>query len=529
MAGTIHNQRNLNKNYVKIRWKEPYVSDALNKKMFGVFAKGVYSGFVISAGPGDRQITVGPGTVSGGLGTGIIGGYVSGNFDETIGYSIAVQQSNSGYSKTIMIPPGVSGSYTLDATGLDGERAYIIIDSQYQIGAESSIYTALVNGDYINEDPSVIVIGHVDVPAAPMTPIDSSHIGYDDPSYPRTSPLATPQRAGFMPTSVWEKLDNIFAWQDLCKPSISISNYGIIEILPSQKKVNGKRIYSYIAPNLSSKFPRNGSNQYNGGPNNDQVTTLNIKTGVIGGAHAVGGNTNFAIAPVDGTPNSFQVGLVQIDQADKINVTYGSIHASEVDALTDDNLPQPTGDSLRVCFFLVRTDGAGDIIDMVPTTDLLDARPFLNVVNGQKAIEEDFIVTSVSGTYFFTLNDFVFSDDHSLPDITVTVNGVKMKQSLTGALDTDFRKVGSDTLEFVGPVNGPYTRVTVRHERGSGAGSSATVNLNSITTSPAPDINGNRSLGTIPKGWSRLYLKDTNNASVWKLEVVSGVLQVTSA
>ncbi|MBK9390481.1 MAG: hypothetical protein IPN68_09905 [Bacteroidetes bacterium] len=530
MAGTIFDQKNLSKEYVKVRWKEPYVSDALNKKMFGVFAKGIYSGFVISPGPGSRGLTVGPGSVSGGLGTGMQGGYVSGNFDETVGYSIAVQQSSNGYSKTIMIPPGPNSTMTFDATGRDGERVYIIIDAAYQIGAESTLYAALVNADYIDEDPSVIVIGHIDVPAAPFTPIDSVDIGYNDTGYPRTSPLSTPQRAGFMPVSAWEKLEYIFAWQDLCRANVSVSDYKVIEILPSQKKVNNKRVYTYIQARVASKFPRNISGQYNGGPNNDQVTNLNVVTGLIGGAHGVAGNNSFPIASVSGTPDSFQVGLVSVTQEDKIIVDYGTIYSTYADAVLPENLPIANGIRLPVCAFVASTDGSGNLKNLSPATDLLDMRPFLNVVyNGQAGgLEQDFVISSTSGQTLFDITDFDFSASNADFDITVFVNGAKQKQSISSGLDTDYRKNSATQVEFARPLNKLGTRVTVRRDVGGTITVNPGIDLNSITTNPAPDINGNRYLGTTSKGWAGLYVKDTANSTVWRIEVVNGVIQANS-
>ena len=79
----IYSAAGINQQYIGLRWQEPYVSNALNRKLFGLLPKGIYSGFVI--GPSSvsgRHIQVSAGSVSGGLGTGLTGGYVSGNFDE---------------------------------------------------------------------------------------------------------------------------------------------------------------------------------------------------------------------------------------------------------------------------------------------------------------------------------------------------------------------------------------------------------------------------------------------------------------
>lgn len=525
MSGQIYNQKNLSKEYLKIRWKEPYVSDALNKKMFGVFSKGVYAGFVISPGVGIRDINVGPGSVSGGFGTGMTGSYVSGGFDESVGYSIAVQQSTNGYNKTIVIPPGINSNFTLDATGRDGERVYVVLDSTYSVGNESSVRCYLTNGEYIDEDPSVIVLGHVDVPAAPLSPITNVDIGYNDPTYPRLTPLANPQKAGFMPTSVWEKLDQFFAWEDLCKPSLSISSFSTIEIKPSQRKTSNKRIYTYVAPTKASKFPRDATGKYNGGVNNDQVALVDIKAGTIGGAHQIPGNSTFAIASVSGTADAFQIGLVSIDQADQVHVEYGSVYMSMPQALDQDNFPSVGGDRMPICYVLIETDSLGDIKNMNTTYSIMDARQFLNTTGGAPAIEEKFLV-GVGGETNFSVSGFLFSEDNAIPDIAVYVNGKREFQALDGnPANGSFIKLSGYEIEFTDTVS-EGAEVVIHHERGSGSGTSANLNLNNITTNPAPDISGNRSLGLITKGWKSLYLKDTASSQVYEVKVVSGIIQV---
>lgn len=394
----IYSTASIDKEYIKVRWKEPYVSNALNTKMFGVMPKGIYSGFVVGpSGLGPRDIQITTGSVSGGLGSGMTGGYVSGNFDETVNYSIAVHQNSSGWQTTVALPPG-SLPLHLDATALSG-RFYIVLDVTYTLNAETTARFALVNSTQIDSNPSYIVIGFVDVPANPITALDASMFGYNDTNYPRLTPLATPQKAGFMPTSVWSQLSQFFIWESLCAADRDPNNYYLVQIAPSQKvnSVTGKRIYSYVQANVASKFPRSATGAYNGGANNDQYTKLNLQTGVISGAHQIPTNLSFAIPSVSGTPSSYQVGIVAIDSGDNVNVTYGSVYSSSSAALLDDNLPIAGKSLLQVCGFLVSTDVSGVIQPLGPTS-LIDRRPFLNVGGGGSG--------SGSNLYSNYLNDF---------------------------------------------------------------------------------------------------------------------------
>lgn len=379
----IYSTSSINYEYVKVRWQEPYVSNALNRKMFGVLPKGIYSGFVIGAGGlSTRDIQITSGSVSGGLGTGMTGGYVSGNFDESIQYSIALHQTSSGWQTTVSMPPG-SMPVHLDATGLDGLRVYIVIDVNYNLNQTTTANFLLVNAAQINSNPSYIVIGYCDVPASPATPLSGSNFGYDDANYPRLTPLATAQKAGFMSASSYNLLTNNFLWQQLCSSQRDPNNNYQITIQPSQAVNSGTnaRVYTYIQANVASKFPRSSSGAYNGGSGNNQLTYLNIQTGTISGAHQIAGNLSFSIPSVSGTPSSYQVGIVALDSGDNINVVYGSIYSSFATAVLDDNLPVVGKSLMQICAFVVQTNGAG-VIQPLAVNAIYDRRPFLNVGGG---------------------------------------------------------------------------------------------------------------------------------------------------
>lgn len=361
----VYNNTPVNQEYIKLRWQEPYVSSGLNRKTFGVFLKGVYAGFKIEP-QGLRGLRVGPGNVNGGLG-----------HEETLGWSIAVHQSPTGHATTISIIPGADQYLYLDATGCEGQRVFCVLDVNYQIGATTTANLKLVDSAQIVANPSYVVLGHIDVPSIAEVPIDLANIGYDDATHPRLTPESTPTRAGLMPPSIWGRLDESFPWQTLLLAEVDPANNKAIRILPGQKVVNSRRVYAYIQPAVPSKFPRNASGAYNGGPLDNQGTILNLQTGVIGGAHQVAGNLSFTVPAVIGQANKFQVGSIGIDPQDRLIVVFGAVQATQAAALDPLNVPSVGGSNLPLATFLLKTDGSGALIGLVPS-DVADARPLLN-------------------------------------------------------------------------------------------------------------------------------------------------------
>lgn len=388
----LFRQTGIDNSYVKIRWQEPYTSAGLNNKSFGVYPVGVYQGFSINPGGlSGRDIVVGHNSVSGNVGTGLQSGYVSGNFDATVGFSIAVLQDPTGFQETVQIPP-TGPLYHLDATGLEGKKVFIILTTTYGIGNTTTASVSLVDGPYIDANPWVVVLGYVNVPANPATPLDATMFAYNDINYPRLTPLATPTKPGLMPPSIFGQIgQNASPWeQNLLVMDVDPNNPYVIQITPSQYVVNGKRIYSYVQASVASKFPRNAAGLYNGGPANNQLAKMNVQTGVIGGAHQVSTNLSFQVPSVSGTPNAWQVGLVSIDGADNVNVIYGNVFSSVTGATLDDNLPVAGSSLLQIGAFVIGTDVSGGLLPMLASVSgavsgfgpILSRRPFLNVGGG---------------------------------------------------------------------------------------------------------------------------------------------------
>lgn len=166
------------------------------------------------------------------------------------------------------------------------------------------------------------------------------------------------------------------------------------------------------------------------------------------------------------------------------------------------------------------------ITDNYPTAlSKLDAA--LNVIQSNLPQEENFSVAS-GGQSVFTTTGIEFALSNAIPDIQVYVNGQKQIQAQDGNLATaDFIKNTDQEIEFSYTVP-EGSVVTIRQERtGGGGGTGVATDLENIVVSPAPFVNGGQNLGQLSKAWGGLYLKDTNSAQVYKIEMVSGVLTIT--
>lgn len=470
----LFSQTSINPSYVKVRWQEPYTSAALNNKSFGVYPPGIYSGFTINPGGlSTRDIVVGYGSVSGNVGTGLNSGYLSGNFDATVGFSVAVIQDPTGFQETVSLPP-TAPQYHLDATGQDGKHLFIVLTTNYAIGNATTASVALVDGPYIDANPWVIVIGFVDIPSNPITPLNATMFGYNDPVYPRLTPLATPNKAGLMPPGVFSQIgQNASPWeQNLLVMNVDQNNPFVVTITPSQYVVTGRRIYSYVQASVASKFPRNAQGRYNGGINNDQLTRMNLLTGTIGGAQQVSGNSTFPVPSVSGTPNSWQVGLVSLDPADNLLVIYGGFYSSVTGATLDDNLPVAGASLLQIGAFVVGTDVSGHFLPLLQSVSggvsgggyvsgygpILWRRPYLNVGGGGSGnanelltrLQERLVLST-----FQNLSDNIFTQTATSKVATATAtfdvaNNVYTFTNIgqtvvsTQCLSSDFLALGTD-------------------------------------------------------------------------------------
>lgn len=176
-------------------------------------------------------------------------------------------------------------------------------------------------------------------------------------------------------------------------------------------------------------------------------------------------------------------------------------------------------------------DDAQDVVTQSVSTNLQGQ---INAITSDRAKEERFSV-SAGQTVVGPLTTIAFDPSYSIRDLQAYYNGQKVFQSINGSLSGDvsasgdWEKFGLDSIRFLYPLQ--EGTVVVRDERtGGGAvsGGGGSTDLENITVNPAPDSNGARTLGVPLKGWDVVFLRDTVvNTNVYRVEIVSGVLQAT--
>ena len=149
---------------VKVRWKEPYASEALNRKFTGVITPGIYRGLVLAPSVSDLSVSVEP--------------------DSVTGEHIAVVETVEGFS--LSVRDASSGAITLDldplkpASGL--ETVVVAVVANYTVGIDTTAeyrgYT-LAEYDALSqaEQDAIVVLGTALVP--PSGVIDPSNITSD--------------------------------------------------------------------------------------------------------------------------------------------------------------------------------------------------------------------------------------------------------------------------------------------------------------------------------------------------------------
>lgn len=194
---TILDQQDVSPEFIKVRWQEPYVSNALNRKAFKTTPRGIYRGFEIIPGPGDWEITVG------GAASGTVSGYNGGAFDAASGWSIAVHESLQGYG-TVIQQYGASG-YIFDLTSHKGTDVFCALDVQYNLGFPTEAQVKICDSTELDNDPTLISLGRIIVPA--VSAITEPNIVYDDALFPRILPYANVYKDGFMSKTQAEIVD----------------------------------------------------------------------------------------------------------------------------------------------------------------------------------------------------------------------------------------------------------------------------------------------------------------------------------
>ena len=134
---------------MKMRWREPYVTEGLNKKMAGVLPRGVYRGFRLAANGANMILDV--------LADPVKGDHVALYETDTA--------STERYSVRLEL---TSGNFTIDLTAWPSQTVYVCLYAEYSIltttAASIRVYT-VAEYNAATEKDELIVLGTVDVPA----------------------------------------------------------------------------------------------------------------------------------------------------------------------------------------------------------------------------------------------------------------------------------------------------------------------------------------------------------------------------
>lgn len=139
----------LSDNDFKVRWREPYVSEALNRKVAGVIPRGVYRGLALTthAAPLTVQLAA-----------------------DAAAEHLAVYETLAGYSLTIRRG---GGAITINLAAFVGQTVYIALFAVYSTvtvtSAEIRVYT-IADYNLAPEKPELVILGTVAVPGAGVIP-----------------------------------------------------------------------------------------------------------------------------------------------------------------------------------------------------------------------------------------------------------------------------------------------------------------------------------------------------------------------
>lgn len=156
----------LSSNSVKIRWREPYASEALNRKFTGVTPHGIYRGFILAVSTSALSVDV--------------------DADPTVGDHVVVQEDLNGHALTYT--DNTSGAFTLDLSSyLTNDIIVITLVITYAVGTDTAAefrgYTlAEYNALTTSAKRALLVLGTVLRPASGIIP--AANITHDRRSLP---------------------------------------------------------------------------------------------------------------------------------------------------------------------------------------------------------------------------------------------------------------------------------------------------------------------------------------------------------
>lgn len=147
MATTL---QTISESKIKIRYREVYASEGINKKSAVVIPAGPYRGLELDTAGSDLSVTI--------------------RADATHGDHVAVYETSDGYSLTIR---DVAGDIVADLTSFASQTVVIVLYAEYALGSDTMAeYRAYTYAEYDSapEKDELVVLGTVEVPASGTIP-----------------------------------------------------------------------------------------------------------------------------------------------------------------------------------------------------------------------------------------------------------------------------------------------------------------------------------------------------------------------
>jgi hypothetical protein len=135
---------------IKMKWRETYVSEGLNRKVVPTTPAGLYQGFRMIENVGSpRQVEITP--------------------DADTGYHMAVFQSTTGFSLTYWDIAGTTIILDLSDANLDNQETIIAMEMDYQVGVDTTAdWKAFAIADFdalpAARRADLIILGTINVP-----------------------------------------------------------------------------------------------------------------------------------------------------------------------------------------------------------------------------------------------------------------------------------------------------------------------------------------------------------------------------
>lgn len=183
----------------------------------------------------------------------------------------------------------------------------------------------------------------------------------------------------------------------------------------------------------------------------------------------------------------------------------------------------------RVDSLETRADATDDSINNLQVVDTGHDADIANLQSNLAAIlannpEEETFTVGVGGQSVFNLTAFAVDADNTKRDVEAYVDGRRILLDTTGGLTKGFRKNSTTQVETAETI--PEGKEVTFYKQGTSA-TGVDSDLTAITVSPRPSVDAALPLGTQANTWSGVYLKDTVTAQKYRLEIVSGGLQIT--